>query len=71
MQLYVSNSDIANIEVGDPIKYNLAALPSNQYGLVDGVVTAVSSDGQARAKMFDAECPDEGRVRIHGEVVEN
>lgn len=44
VQLYVSNSDIANIEVGDSIKYNLAALPSNQYGLVNGVVTSISSD---------------------------
>lgn len=27
--------------------------------------------GQTRAKMFDAQCPDEGGVRIHGEVVED
>lgn len=26
--------------------------------------------GQTRAKMFDAACPDGGRVCIHGEVVE-
>ena len=26
--------------------------------------------GNTRAKMFDAQCPDEGRVSIHGEVVE-
>jgi len=44
VQLHVSNSDIAHIKVGDPIKYNLAALPSNQYGLVDGYVTGISSD---------------------------
>ena len=25
--------------------------------------------GSRRAKEFDAECPDEGRVRIHGEVI--
>lgn len=27
--------------------------------------------GDARAKMFDAECPDGGRVRVHGEVLED
>ncbi len=44
VQLYVSNADIANIEVGDRIKYNVMALPSNQYGFVDGTVTNISSD---------------------------
>lgn len=44
VQMYVSNSDIANIEVGDTIRYNLAALPSNQYGTICGTVTNVSSD---------------------------
>ena len=27
--------------------------------------------GQRREKMFDAKCPDEGRVCIHGEVTES
>lgn len=44
VQMYVSNSDISNIEVGDTIRYNLAALPSNQYGIICGTVTYVSSD---------------------------
>ena len=26
--------------------------------------------GEGRAKMFDACCPDGGRVRLHGEVLE-
>ena len=26
--------------------------------------------GNSRAKKFDAKCPDEGRVCIHGEVIE-
>ncbi len=43
-QLYVSNADIAGIEVGDTIRYNIAALPSNQYGNVTGVVTSISKD---------------------------
>lgn len=27
--------------------------------------------GETRAKMFDARCPDGGRVCIHGEVIED
>ena len=26
--------------------------------------------GEVKAKMFDAKCPDEGRVTIHGELVD-
>ena len=44
VQLYVSNSDIASISVGDDVKYNLSALPSNQYGMVKGKVTSISTD---------------------------
>lgn len=44
VQLYVSNSDIANIKEGDSIKYDLAALPYTQYGLVEGKVTSISKD---------------------------
>ena len=38
------------------------------YALQNG---ALLDYGQTRAKMFDAGCPDGGRVRIHGEVVED
>lgn len=38
------------------------------YALQNG---ALLDYGQTRAKMFDAVCPDGGRVRIHGEVVED
>ena len=44
VQLYVSNADIANIEVSDTIKYNIAALPSSQYGTVNGTVSNISAD---------------------------
>ena len=27
--------------------------------------------GNTRAKMFDIKCPDEGRVCIHGEILED
>ena len=38
------------------------------YALLNG---ADLDYGPARAKMFDAQCPDGGRVRIHGEVLED
>lgn len=44
VQLYVSNSDIANIAVGDDVKYNLPAQPSSQYGMANGKVTSISTD---------------------------
>ena len=44
VQLYVSNSDIANIAVGNEVKYNLSALPSNQYGMITGNVNKISTD---------------------------
>lgn len=44
VQLYVSNADIGNVEVGDEVKYNLAAFPSSQYGILKGHVTSISKD---------------------------
>ena len=44
VQLYVNNADIANVESVDAVKYNIAALPSSQYGIANGVVTNVSTD---------------------------
>ena len=44
VQLYVSNKDIAGIEVGATIKYNVMALPSRQYGTIDGTVTYIGTD---------------------------
>lgn len=42
------------------------------YPLVYALQNGADLDyGSARAKMFDAECPDECRVRIHGEVIED
>jgi len=38
------------------------------YALLNG---AKLDCGDTRAKMFDAQCPDGGRVSIHGEAVED
>lgn len=41
------------------------------YPLVYALQNGAELDyGSVRAKMFDAKCPDGGRVSIHGEVVE-
>ncbi|MDY4488201.1 MAG: TIGR04076 family protein [Candidatus Limivicinus sp.] len=41
------------------------------YPLVYALLNGAELDyGNVRAKMFDAQCPDEGRVRIHGELAE-
>lgn len=44
VQMYVTNADIAGISVGDLVKYDISALPYNQYGVVEGKVTSVSRD---------------------------
>lgn len=44
---------------------------NNIYPCVYALKNGASLDcGEGRAKSFDASCPDEGRVRIHGEVLE-
>ena len=37
------------------------------YALKNG---AVLDYGNKKAKCFDAICPDEGRVKVHGEIIE-
>ena len=44
VQLYVGNKDIAGIEEGATIRYNIMALPSRQYGTVEGAVTYIGTD---------------------------
>ena len=44
---------------------------NNIYPLVYALQNGAELDyGNTRAKMFDAQCPDEGRVSLHGEIVE-
>ncbi len=45
---------------------------NNIYPFVYALQNGAELDyGNVRAKMFDAKCPDKGRVSIHGEVVED
>ncbi len=42
------------------------------YPLVYALLNGAELDyGNVRAKMFDAQCPDECRVSIHGEIMED
>ena len=44
---------------------------SSIYPMVYALLNGAELDhGDARARMFDAKCPDEGRVSIHGEVID-
>lgn len=43
-QLYANNADIADIEKGDVVRYNLFAMPSNKYSSASGEVKKISSD---------------------------
>ena len=44
---------------------------SQIYPMVYALLNGAELDyGPIRAKQFAAKCPDEGRVRIHGEVME-
>lgn len=42
--MYVNNAGIANIGEGDIVKYSIAALPYNSYGIVEGNVLSISND---------------------------
>lgn len=47
VQIYVSNSDIANIKAGQRIKYHFLALPYKEYGALEGTITQISTDARA------------------------
>lgn len=43
-ELYVENSDIAKIQEGQEVKFEIAAYPSSEYGYFTGVVDSISKD---------------------------
>lgn len=47
IQLYISNKDIANIQVGQNIKYNFYALPYQEYGSLEGKVKKIGIDAKS------------------------
>lgn len=45
---------------------------NSMYPLVYALKNGASLDyGEVRSKEFDVKCPDDGRVLIHGEVIES
>lgn len=47
VEAYVDNEDIAKIHSGMPVKYEIAAFPSSEYGVMTGEVEFVSADLKA------------------------
>ena len=43
-EIYVENSDIARIQVGQDVKFEIAAYPSSEYGYFTGTVENISKD---------------------------
>ncbi len=57
--------------VGDICPPLCHELWNNIYPLVYALLNGAELDyGSTRAKMFEAKCPDEGRVTIRGEIME-
>jgi HlyD family secretion protein len=44
VSIYVSNNNIAKLETGMKVKYNIYALPTSEYGEVAGTITKISKD---------------------------
>ena len=46
IEIFMPNSEIAGLKVGDLIKYNFDALPYKEYGQMEGKITSISTDAQ-------------------------
>ncbi len=62
VQIYVSSADMGNLKVGDEIKYNISALPSNQYGTVSGKVLSISQDALVQDGQYSGYFLVEGSI---------
>ncbi len=51
IEIFMPNSEIAGLKIGDTIKYKFDALPYKEYGQFEGAITNISSD----AKVSDAQ----------------
>lgn len=43
-EIYVENADIARLEVGQKVKFNVAAYPSSEYGDIEGKISYISNE---------------------------
>lgn len=46
VQLYISNSDISSVKVGNSVKLHFYALPYKEYGELTGTISTISTDAQ-------------------------
>ncbi len=60
--LYIHNSDIAGIKIGNTIKYNLLALPASKYGSVSGKIEKISKDTIVREGTYSGYYAVEGTI---------
>ena len=60
--LYIHNSDIAGIKIGNTIKYNLLALPASKYGSVSGKIERISKDTIVREGAYSGYYAVEGTI---------
>lgn len=72
--LYVSNEDIADISVGDKVKFRIDALPYKEYGTVAGYVTKIGAGTMSGSNshngyyIVEAEIPNEKLASYKGEL---
>lgn len=43
-EIYINNADIAHLEEGQKVRFNVAAYPSSEYGDIIGTVEYISKD---------------------------
>lgn len=60
--IYVKSSDIGGIKQGNRIRYNLDALPSNQYGTPEGRVLKISRDALSQEGQYSGYFLIEGSI---------
>ncbi len=43
-ELYVENRDIAKLQIGQTVKFEIAAYPSSEYGYFTGIINSIAKD---------------------------
>ena len=50
ISMQVSNKDIAGVKINQPVKIKFLALPYQEYGMVDGIVSKISADSRVNSQ---------------------
>ncbi|WP_207641974.1 HlyD family secretion protein, partial [Clostridium aceticum] len=76
VQIYAPNEEIANIKVGDKVKYNFLALPYKEYGELTGKITKIAIDtkvtneGNTSYYLVEADIKNRPLISYKGEEAE-